>query len=671
MLTPEGKPANKMDKVMLLSQWAKFVARVQEKKGTGRPMIYAGMGKPTYPLPKDIRDFLIEYWKKHNGDAIDYGDPQGDPEARELMAKAMTQWYGFKVNAHDVLFTVGGAGALHSIFSALKNNVKTANFRVITPFPYYTLYAENNLHLHPIYVMENNGYRLTAESLLKSIRSAEELAKKDSGYPRAVLLCDPNNPLGSVIGENELKKIAHVLRQYPDLVIVLDEAYAEMVLDGTKHVSLLTVAPDLKERIIVMRSATKGLSAAGERMAITLAFNSLIMNTILEHSILNYGHAPRSLQMAYAKTMANFTDANRISINNFYRQKVDYASRRLLEMGVAMPDKDYQVKGTFYILADFSELLGEHLPQETAAALEKEGKITTDEDIAYMLLFTDSVMVSPASYYGVEKYKGYLRITCSAELDKLENLMDRLEEHLKQNRLKKQERLKNNIATQLLLLEKLSPKAASQLPKLTSIINLDTKTALKLKNENKALEEYLQLIKRLINRETPEGKIRAITLIQSAYRGHRARTAAKEIIRKQDNEWFNFVAKVSPQANNGVGAYLKQLTIAERLGFEPWKEHLKEKDRPQSANFFMNAMHYSMLKPYIALIVFIGLASGIVACLGLATTSVIALTATSIVTAATLATGLSFFSQSVKRHFSPDCSKEGEEDLQLDRALCS
>jgi len=234
-----------------------------------------------------------------------------------------------------------------------------------------------------------------------------------------------------VIGENELKRIAQVLRNHPELTIILDEAYAEMVLDGTKHVSLLTVAPDLKERIIVMRSATKGLSAAGERMAIALVFNPDIMSSILDPNILSTGHAARSLQMAYAKTMNNFTDANRIEINNFYRQKVDFVSRRLHEMGAAMPDKQYQVKGTFYVLADFSELQGEPLAQRAAEALEKKGKINTDEDIAYTLLFTDSIMISPSSYYGVEKHRGYLRITCSADLDKLQDLMDRLEVHLK------------------------------------------------------------------------------------------------------------------------------------------------------------------------------------------------------------------------------------------------
>ena len=662
MLTPEGKPAKKIDKVMLLNMWAKFLAKEPEKKtnSINQSMIYAGMGKPTYPLHPDTSKFLATYWNKHNGEAIDYGDPQGDLEARELMSKAMSNWYGHQINANDILFTVGGVGALHSIFAALKSYyADIPNFRVITPFPYYTLYADNDLRLHPIPVMDNPGYRLNAESLLKSIQSAETLAKEDLGYPRALLLCDPNNPLGSVLGEKELKKIAEVLRAYPDLTIILDEAYAELVLDGTKHVSLLTVAPDLKSRIILMRSATKGLSAAGERMAITLAFNPSIMISILEHSIRNYGHAPRSLQMAYAKTMENFTDAHRIEINNFYRQKVDYVRKRLAEMGAVMPDSQYQVQGAFYILADFKELMGEPLPPEASRILEKKGTICSDEDIAYTLLDTDNLMVSPASYYGVNKNHGYLRITCSAELETLHDLMDRLEQHLRQIRLKKLEQLKHSINEQLARLKPINSTQANKLSQL--MVGSDNKvggTTLNLKKENKMLEQQLLTIKRFINLSTTKGQVEAATIIQSAYRGHRARKDAKEIIKAQDKEWFNFVERVSPQPNNGIRSHLERLTVAERLDLKPWKEHLKEKESSLSANFLMNFLNNTTLNSYTALLVFIGLASAIAGSLGLASMGVIGLTAASIVGVSALTIGIGFFSTTIKNHFSSESSAE-------------
>ncbi len=651
MLTPQGK-FEKIDKVMLLGIWAKFLAQEQEmkEKPLKRSMIYAGMGKPTHPLHQEMSRFLSKYWNEHNGKAIDYGSPQGDLQARELMAEAMTGWYGLNINPQEILFNVGGAGALQVIFSALKTYTKKLNFRVITPFPYYSLYAENGLKLHSINVMKNPGYCLNAQSLLESIHSAHELARKDSLHPRALLLCDPNNPLGTVLGEKELKKIADVLRLYPDLIIILDEVYSELVLDGTKHVSLLTVAPELKERIIIIRSATKGLSAAGERMAVTLAFNPAIMSLILAHSILNCGHAPRSLQMAYANTMKQFTEANRKEINNYYRSKVDYVNKRLLEMGAAMPDKEYRVRGTFYVLADFSELLGEPLHKRAAEILEKKDKAMTDEDIAYNFLCRDSLMIAPASYYGMEKNKGYLRITCSDGENVLKKLMDRLEEHLKQNRLKKQQELKDCIEEKLTLLKKINPKEAINLPLLKEQLTSDpTKAAIELKRANKVLEQRLALLKQLISRNTLDGTINAAMLIQSTYRGYKARKTTRHVIKKQDEDWFDFVQSVSPKLDNEVGSYLKQLTVSERLQLEPWKEHLHSKNKePLSFHFLFAFMSKKTLCAYTALVIFLAAASGLAISFGFWGTATLGIAATIIIGGKGFTAGLGFFSQSTK-----------------------
>lgn len=672
MLTPEGLSANKMDKIMLLGIWAKFLAKEHKKESSkNNAMIYAGMGKPTYPLHPYTGKFLADYWSKHPGDAINYGDPQGDVEARDTMSKAMSHWYKLKIKAGDILFTVGGAGALHSIFSALKSYyADTPNFRVITPFPYYTLYAENDLRLHPIHVMNQPGYRLTAESIVDSIQSAHVLAKTDGGYPLALLLCDPNNPLGTLLGVKELKKIAQVLRGYPKLTIILDEAYAEMVLDGTQHVSLLSVAPDLKNRIIIMRSATKGLSAAGERMAVTITFNKELMTLILENSIRNYGHAPRSLQMAYAKTMEHFSESQRIKINNFYRQKVEYVNKKLTEIGALMPDPSYHVKSTFYILADFHELLGEQLPKESLMALEKYGAISSDEDIAYALLFNEAVMVAPGSYYGMEKNKGYIRITCSAHMDELHLLMDRLESRLRQARLNQQKCFKQTINEQLTALQKINKHDAHEFSVLyaTIIATVDPST-LELKQQNDLLKKLLLRLKCVINQSTYDGKIRAAIVIQSAYRSYVSRKKTSTINDDQNIEWQGFVDKVSPKPS-AVRRYLQKLTVAERLELAPWKERLKEKDNWISANFLFDMMNNPTLSSYNVFLLFVVIGSGVVGLSCLASMSIIGLSAASLIGVSAAVMSLGLFSQSIKTHILKEPSELGELNLcQIDNHI--
>lgn len=447
MLTPNGLPANKIEKVMLLSLWAHTLKKEAALKAPSRikPFIFAGIGKPTYPINAHTITSYQSYWQKmantakkwhlnpekiQKSAAVDYGDPRGDDEPIALMAEVMSAWYGSEIKPEHVLFTVGGIGALHVIFATLNTLYEDApGYRVITPFPHYSAYSNNPSHrLHPINVMKEPGYKLTARALEASIKEAYALAETDGGWPKAILICNPSNPLGTIIDEAEFKKIADVLRRYPELHLIFDEAYAEMSFHEMP--SLLKIAPDLKERIILLRSATKALSAAGERMAVLLVFNQALMNEMLNKNITSFIHAPRSAQLAYAETMAHFDAAEQKNLITFYQKKVDYVMARLHAMGAAMPDPVYQVEATFYALCDLRELFGLDLPKEAQQALQKTGKISTGEDLAYYLLFKDAVMITPLSYFGLPQNSGIMRITCSANEQELQELMDRLEHRL-------------------------------------------------------------------------------------------------------------------------------------------------------------------------------------------------------------------------------------------------
>lgn len=447
MLTPNGLPANKIEKVMLLSLWAHTLrkeAAITHHPKT-KPFIFAGLGKPTYPINAHTITSYQTYWQRMSDSAqkwhmnpeetqesaaVDYGDPRGDDEPIALMAKVMTKWYESEIKPEHVMFTVGGIGALHLIFESLNTlYADTPGYRVITPFPHYSAYVNNPLHrLHPIDVMNESGYKLTARALEASIKDAYQLAETDQRFPKAILICNPSNPLGTVIDELEFRKIAEVLRRYPELHLIFDEAYAEMSFHDMP--SFIKIAPDLKDRVIILRSATKALSAAGERMAVVFVFNQVLMNEMLHKNITYLIHAPRSAQLAYAETMAHFDATEQKNLITFYKKKVDYVMTRLHAMGASMPDPTYQVEATFYALCDLSELFGLDLPKEAQRALQKTGKVSTGEDLAYYLLFNDAIMITPLSYFGLPKNSGFMRITCSANEHELKELMDRLEHRL-------------------------------------------------------------------------------------------------------------------------------------------------------------------------------------------------------------------------------------------------
>ncbi|MFA6036879.1 MAG: pyridoxal phosphate-dependent aminotransferase [Legionellales bacterium] len=429
LLLPTGESAGMIDPPVLLLLWSHYLG----------VKLRAGLGKPTFPVNKHVVDYATSYWqnlsqKINNASqlltqeivdadlAIDYGDPHGDKDAREKMAHALTKWYQCEINAQDILFTTGGVGGLYCVFEYLQR--KYLKGRILTTFPYYPYYSLGN-HLLSIPVMDNPGYRLTADLLEKSIKATHEAI-------HAVVLCYPNNPLGTVLRKNEWQDIAKVLEQLPNVLIILDEAYAE--LDFTDDgASLFSVAPQLRDRIVLMRSGTKGLSAAGERLAVLVCQNPAIMARLLEINVTTCFHPPRHLQMAFAQGLDAFTDENKQQLKLFYQPQIEYVQKRLQAMNAQLPDPDYKIEGSFYVLANLKALLGTPMSEAANKVFTNPTRIIqTDEELVYTLLFEDNIMLMPGSYFGLDPSLGYVRITCSIGERDLGKILDVIERRLGQ-----------------------------------------------------------------------------------------------------------------------------------------------------------------------------------------------------------------------------------------------
>lgn len=580
MLTPEGLPADDLDPIMLLNIWG---LTLKQKAGDNpeKSFIFAGMGKPTFPLSLFTVELELKYWQawEHllkqaktapqmitESLAIDYGDGRGDIEPRSVMAHAMTNWYKTPIAADNILFTVGGAGAIRVIFETFNRMFKdTPRYRVITPFPYYPLYADNQHQLHPVDVMSEPGYQLTAKALEKSIEAAIELARKDNSPPRVLLLCNPNNPLGTVISEEEWKKIVTVLKKYSDLKLVIDEAYAEMYWGEKSIPSILKIAPELQKRVTILRSATKALSAAGERMAMLMAFDSELMSLYRVRNISTIGHAPRSAQLVYAYTMQQFGEHDKKELKDHYLPKLNYVFERLHNMGAAMPDADYKAEGSFYALGDFSDMFGEDIPKEAESALGKGGTIQTDEELIYSLLFKESLMVAAGSYFGMSSNKGFIRITCSGTGQELCDMMNRLEHCLLHARQKKAAQLINAIHSELKWVND-SDTQKSLTNELNKVLQNEG-SCLELKAQNRTLTTLLNSIKTIT---APEHKVTEALLEKTFFKTEKPKL--KPELRDLQQEWYSFVNETF--SDDPLKTQFMNLSEEEKNSYKPWLLHL-------------------------------------------------------------------------------------------------
>ncbi len=368
--------------------------------------IMAAVGRPTAPLNVHIKKGLSLYADGLSDvRAIEYGDLQGEKEYRKRMATALSIHYCVPLEPQNVLFTVGGRMGLAAISYAIKKI--SFGKKIVTTVPYYPDHLglfEDNCRLETVLVD-------TLHSGLTAIKLMQALQNKDPEQIGAFIFCVPNNPMGWIISCEEWLQIAEVLMRYPLAPIIIDEAYIEMVFKEG-YQSLLTLCPQLRERLIILRSATKGLSASGERMAIIITTNSKYMYFMKEYHFTHLIHAPKSSQFAYSYAMENLDHKQFVARADFYQRQVRHVEKILkLEK---LHFNNEPIASTFYATTDMSHIIGSKMSDKAKAVYPNNKEhIEDDIDIAFHLMATYGLALMPLSLFGVEPQRGLMRITCS------------------------------------------------------------------------------------------------------------------------------------------------------------------------------------------------------------------------------------------------------------------
>lgn len=248
-------PASPIRKLMPLADAA--VAR-------GVHVHHLNIGQPDLPTPEAMRGRLARI-----PEILAY-TPSGGTAAFVASMRAYYARIGIELDASQLLATTGGSEAL--IFAMLA--VTDPGDEVITAEPFYTNYnafAEMaGARLVPITTSGDNGFHLPA-------RDAWEAAI--TPRTRAILLCNPNNPTGTVYTREELTEIAEICRDR-GLFLISDEVYREFVYDGRRAVSALSL-DGMADRVIVADSLSKRYSACGIRLGCVATRNGDVRDACL------------------------------------------------------------------------------------------------------------------------------------------------------------------------------------------------------------------------------------------------------------------------------------------------------------------------------------------------------------------------------------------------------
>jgi aspartate aminotransferase len=231
----------------------------------GKKVYQLNIGQPDIASPRQMLSRL----KNFDQNNIAYGPSEGLPEFIEALV-AYHRKLGLDLGPQEIFVTTGGSEALLFVFSAIAD----PGDEVIVFEPFYTNYNGFSglvgVRTVPVTTRADDGYHLPGR---------EEIESKITPRTRAITICNPNNPTGTVYRDDELEMIGQICSDR-GLYLVSDEVYREFTYDGLRHRSALTLE-GLEDQVIVTDSLSKRVSMCGARVGWIATHNRDVLGAVL------------------------------------------------------------------------------------------------------------------------------------------------------------------------------------------------------------------------------------------------------------------------------------------------------------------------------------------------------------------------------------------------------
>ena len=372
----------------------KLVPFADQARAKGRTVYPLNIGQPDIPTPRPFLDALKAYDKP----VIAYGKSEGEVAYREALA-SYYRGCDIEVKADDIVVTQGGSEAILFAFQL----VTEPGDEVLVFEPFYTNYNAFalmcDIHLRPVRTLAATGFHLPSD---EAIRAAIGPRTK------AILICTPNNPTGTVLTEDEMRRLGALAREL-GLFIISDEVYREFCYEGS-HTSILHLK-GLEDHAILVDSVSKRYSACGARIGCLVTRNKEARAAAVR--LAQSRLCPAVVEQEACLAMAQLGMAFFEPLKDEYRRRRDATYQGLMKIhGVTC----LEPKGAFYIMAQ--------MPVDDCEAFAKWLLTDYHHDNA-------TVMVAPGpGFYARGKYEqagcglNQIRLAYVLETRKLTAAMD-------------------------------------------------------------------------------------------------------------------------------------------------------------------------------------------------------------------------------------------------------
>ncbi|GLK68356.1 pyridoxal phosphate-dependent aminotransferase [Hansschlegelia plantiphila] len=228
------------------------LARATKLASEGRDIVNLGIGQPDFPTPPHVVEAAIKALRDgHHG----YTPATGILPLRVAVSKDLNRRFGVEVDPDLVMIMPGGKVTMYAAILLFGE----PGVDILYPDPGFPIYRSmiefTGANPIPVPIREENGFAFSAEETLSLI----------TPKTRLLIINSPANPTGGVTPKAEIEKLVKGLERFPDVAIMSDEIYDQLIFDGLEHQTLLAF-PEIRDRLILLNGWSKTYAMTGWRL---------------------------------------------------------------------------------------------------------------------------------------------------------------------------------------------------------------------------------------------------------------------------------------------------------------------------------------------------------------------------------------------------------------------
>ena len=311
------------------------LSRARNLEAQGKQIVHLEIGEPDFDTPSHIVDAGVQALKDGY---THYGPTPGLPQLREAISENSRKVRGLNTDPNSIVVTPGAKPIMFYVILALSE----PGMEVIYPNPGFPIYESmikfSGAKPVPMQLLEESDYHPDLNDLKNKVNDKTSL----------IILNSPENPCGSALSAEELDTIADIVKQHPNLYVMADEIYKDILYQG-EHSSIAAIE-GMQDRTIILEGFSKSYAMTGWRLGYGIMPLELVPH-IVKLAVNSVSCAASFSQIAAIAALEGSQEEVLGMAQEFSERKTLIVEGLRSIKGIRCPEPE----GAFYVFPNISE----------------------------------------------------------------------------------------------------------------------------------------------------------------------------------------------------------------------------------------------------------------------------------------------------------------------------